>query len=195
MVWSCKIVPQGFRCVFPKENRTSMANLCQVRKRIVYTNFQMFRCNFICNLYSLCHGFCQNDFAAIVNGCSGNFCPREQRNLPFQFRRNGICQSCTVCYQYSACHGVMFCLRKHIRRNNLRITGIIPQNQDFAGTCNHINGNPTKNLFFGFCHKGIARSYNLIHTRHTFCTISQCTNSLCAADFKDTVYASNFCRN
>ena len=149
----------------------------------------------------------------MINRFSGNFRPREQRNLPFQFRRNDIRQSFAVCNQYSACHFIMFRLRKHIRRYHFRVTGIICQNQNFTGACNHVNGNPAKNLFFGFCHKSIAGAYDLIHTGHTFCPIRQRANGLCTTDFcrrqnhridlalfcrsrhNDFPYPCDFCRN
>ena len=67
----------------------------------------------------------------------------------------------------------------------------VRHDQNLAGTGDHIDGNGTEHLLFGFRHKGVAGADDLIHLGHAFGAVGQGGNGLGAAYLEDLVDAGD----
>ena len=75
-----------------------------------------------------------------------------------------------------------------------RITLAVCNDQDLTGACDHIDGNHSENLLFGFRHKSISGTDNFIHLGHRLGTVSQSRHCLGTANLKNLIHTGNLCR-
>ena len=85
----------------------------------------------------------------------------------------------------------MFCLTQQIRSSIAGIGLAVGDDQDLAGTGDHINGHLAEDLLLGLRHEGIAGADDLIHLGNAFRAIGQRSNCLSAAHLKDLIHTGD----
>ena len=82
------IITKCFRTISSQEYGACIPNQTQIIERMIYTEFQMFRCDFICRLDCTTNRRRYDYFTIPVNRGACNFLPRKRRDRPFQCFRN-----------------------------------------------------------------------------------------------------------
>ena len=88
---------------------------------------------------------------------------------------------------------IMLGLAHQIRGQITGVRRIISNDQNFAGSGNHINSHHAVQQLFSRGHVDIARTDNFIHLRHALCPVSQCRYGLRPTHQKNAVHTGN-CR-
>ena len=69
------------------------------------------------------------------------------------------------------------------------IGGGVGDHQNFAGTCDHVDGHPAEDLLLGFGNVGIAGAHDLVHLGDGLGAVGQSRHGLGAAHLEDAVHA------
>ena len=85
----------------------------------------------------------------------------------------------------------MLRLAEHIGSHMTRVRGPVCQYQDLAGTGNHVNGYPAKDLPLGLCYKGVSGAYDLVHPGDGLRTVGQCGYRLGSSAAEHPVNSGN----
>ena len=155
----------------------------------------MFRSNGICCINCLVHVFGNQDIAKIVERLLDDLFSGKNFDKTINFFAD-FCRKFFACgNQDCGSKFVVFCLRKKVCSYISRISSFIGKNKNLTWSCNGINADISIYGFFGESNKNIARSYDLVNFRDTFCTVGKSTDRLCTADFVDFISTGFFCGN
>ena len=165
MVGPRKVVPQRLRGIGSQEYRSRMAHIGQQLERLCRQKLHMLRSGDIGKAQGLLHILCNNDKAVALDGCPGNFLSGHLLHLLLHLCRHLFCQSLIIGDYNTGGQRIMLCLTQHIRRRIHRVGSLVSHNEDFTGTCQHINIHMAIDFLLGQSHKDIARAGNLIHPR------------------------------
>lgn len=91
MVGAGVIISERFRCVIAKENASGVFDFIKKLKRVLYHQFKMFGCNFVCEINRV---FCifANDYSPVVlNGFFNYLFTRKRLYLPVYAFGNTFC--------------------------------------------------------------------------------------------------------
>ena len=163
MVGPGQIVPQSLRAVSAHKDGTGVAEPGQIIKGLVHAKLQVLRGDLVGDVDGLAEIVSHDDLAITVNGGPGDFGTVQLRNLDFQLCLYRLCQLHRVGDQHGAGQLVVLCLGEQIGGNVAGVGFTVGDNEDLAGSGDHVDGHLAVDLLLGLGNKGVARAYDLIH--------------------------------
>ena len=190
MVGAAGVVAEDLAGLLADEERTEVGQLFQ-NALILQDNLEMLGSERIGHIYDLVHVIHKDHFAVIVPGYPGDlFGIQELQFLLYRFD-DGLSQLAAGGDEDALGHLVVLGLGQKIGGENLRVSGLVRQHQDFAGACKEIDANLAVALALGLRHILVAGADDDIHRFDLICSVSVGCDAVGAAGDVDLIGTCN----